>query len=206
MPLVPPVTTIAAAVKPYVESHRIGWVWSAVAVVVGILELVGAGRRRAEATKRDRGSQIVLRVCVLFAIIVLVLSVDHAPGAEIRPPLASVVIGIVLFATGEGLRLWSRQTLGRYFTYTVQTSSDQPVITSGPYRFVRHPSYTGVLLLATGAGFVEGNWIGVAVLALMVFVGLSYRIRVEESALLDDLGDRYRAFAADRKRLIPFIY
>jgi protein-S-isoprenylcysteine O-methyltransferase Ste14 len=206
MTLVPPVPIAATAVKPYVESHLIGRVWFAEAVVVGVLEIIGAGRRRTEATKRDRGSQIVLRVCVVVAVAAIVLSLDYVPGAEIRPPVVSVAVGILLFAAGEALRMWSRRTLGRYFTYTVQTSSDQPVITNGPYRFVRHPSYTGVLLLATGAGFVEGNWLGLAALALMVFVGLSYRIRVEETALLEDLGDRYRAFAAHRKRLIPFVY
>jgi protein-S-isoprenylcysteine O-methyltransferase Ste14 len=206
MLLVPPVTIVAAQVKPYVENHLVGRVWYAVAGAVGVLEIVGVGRRRAEATKHDRGSQFVLRGCVVVALIVVVLSVDHVPATEIRPPFLSVVVGIVLFAAGEGLRLWSRRTLGRYFTYTVQTSSDQPVITTGPYRLLRHPSYTGVLLLAVGAGFVEGNWLGLAALALMTFVGLRYRIHVEEKALLADLGDRYRTFAEHRKRLIPLVW
>jgi protein-S-isoprenylcysteine O-methyltransferase Ste14 len=64
---------------------------------------------------------------------------------------------MVLFGVGEGPRVWSRFSLGRYFTYTVQTSSDQPVITNGPYRFVRHPSYTGVLLMVLGAGLAWSN-------------------------------------------------
>jgi protein-S-isoprenylcysteine O-methyltransferase Ste14 len=63
-----------------------------------------------------------------------------------------VIAGIVIFATGEALGVWSRLTLGRYFTCTVQTSTDQPVIATGPYRFLRHPSYTGILLLVIGAG------------------------------------------------------
>jgi protein-S-isoprenylcysteine O-methyltransferase Ste14 len=102
--------------------------------------------------------------------------------------------------------VWSKVALGRYFTYTVQTSSDQPVITSGPYRFVRHPSYTGILLIAIGIGAALGNWLGLGALTLLTLVALAYRIHVEEIALLEDLGDRYRTYAEHHKRLIPFVW
>lgn len=202
----PPVPILAALTKPYVDTHAIGRVWLAVAVLAGVIELVGAGRRRAEATKKDRGSRMVIRICVLPGIVLLVLSPKIVPGADIRPPLVSVVVGIVIFSAGEALRVWSKVALGRYFTYTVQTSSDQPVITSGPYRFVRHPSYTGILLIAIGAGAVWGNWLGLAVLTLMTLVAVVYRIYVEEKALLEELGDRYRTYAEHHKRLIPFVW
>jgi protein-S-isoprenylcysteine O-methyltransferase Ste14 len=137
---------------------------------------------------------------------VLIASPKIAPGAEIRPPLAPVVVGMVLFATGEALRVWAKVALGRYFTYTVMTSSDQPVITSCPYRYVRHPSYTGILLIAIGTGTVWGNWLGLAALTLGTLVGLVYRIYVEEKALLEELGDRYRRYAEGHKRLAPFVW
>jgi protein-S-isoprenylcysteine O-methyltransferase Ste14 len=86
------------------------------------------------------------------------------------------------------------------------TSSDQPVITSGPYRFLRHPSYSGMLLISIGAGAAWGNWLGLGVLTLMTLVGLTYRIYVEEKALLEELGDRYRTYADHHKRLIPFVW
>jgi protein-S-isoprenylcysteine O-methyltransferase Ste14 len=86
------------------------------------------------------------------------------------------------------------------------TSGDQPVITTGPYRSLRHPSYTGILLIAIGAGAVWGNWLGLSVLTMMTLVGLVYRISVEEKALLEDLGDRYRTYAEHHKRLIPFVW
>ena len=68
-------------------------------------------------------------------------------------------------------------TLGRYFTFTVMTSADQPVVTSGPYRFVRHPGYTGVLLIVIGAGLVNSNWIGLGGWTLLILLPLLYRIR-----------------------------
>ncbi|HXY46148.1 MAG TPA: isoprenylcysteine carboxylmethyltransferase family protein [Acidimicrobiales bacterium] len=197
---------LAALAKPYVETHLIGRVWVGVAIAAGLIELAGAGRLRPEATKRDRGSRVFLRVCEIAGIALLLLSPRIAPAAEIRPPLASVVAGIVIFSAGEGLRVWAKAALGRYFTYTVQTSGDQPVITSGPYRVLRHPSYTGILLIAIGAGAVWGNWLGLGALALMTLIGLVYRIYVEEQALLEELGDRYRAYAEQHKRLVPFVW
>jgi protein-S-isoprenylcysteine O-methyltransferase Ste14 len=202
----PPVSMVLALTKPYVETHAIRFVWLAVAVTAAGIELVGAGRTRTEATKKDRGSQIVLRVCVIPAAILLVFSPRIVPAAEIRPPLVSVLVGIVIFSAGEALRVWSKVALGRYFTYTVMTSSDQPVITSGPYRFLRHPSYTGVLLMTIGAGAVWGNWLGLAALMLGTLIGLAYRIYVEEKALFEELGDTYRAYAEHHKRLIPFVW
>jgi protein-S-isoprenylcysteine O-methyltransferase Ste14 len=192
--------------KPYVETHPIGLVWLVVWVAAGFIEFSGAFRGRSEATKKDRGSLILIRGCATIAVVLLLLSPKIAPAAEIRPPLVSVVAGIVIFAAGEGLRVWAKVALGRYFTYTVQTSGDQPVITSGPYRVLRHPSYTGILLMVIGAGATWGNWLGLGALTLMTLVGLSYRIHVEEKALLNDLGDRYRSYAEDHKRLIPFVW
>lgn len=193
-------------VKPYFQTHAIAGVWVVVAAAAGVIELAGVLRRRAEATKRDRGSLIVLRVCTIPAAVLLVVSPRIAPALEIRPPLVSVLIGIVLFSVGEALRVWSKVALGRYFTYTVQTSSDQPVITTGPYRAVRHPSYTGILLIVLGVGAVWGNWLGLAVLLAATTIGVRYRIHVEEHALLDDLGDRYRDYTEHHKRLIPFLW
>ena len=79
-------------------------------------------------------------------------------SATIRPTAIAAWIGLVLFWTGIALRLWSFHTLGRYFTFTVQTSRDQPVIVDGPYRLIRHPSYAGLLLVIMAVGLFIGNW------------------------------------------------
>ena len=200
------VPTVTAIVRPYFETHPIRAVWTPVVLITVVIELSGAFRRRAEATKRDRGSQIVLRACVTPGAIVMVFAPQIAPAADIRPPLVPTIIGLVVFAGGEALRVWSKLQLGRYFTYTVQTSSDQPVITTGPYRMLRHPSYTGMVLIIMGIGLLWGNWLGFGVLTVTAFVGLAYRISVEETALLADLGDRYRTYAEHHKRLIPFVW
>jgi protein-S-isoprenylcysteine O-methyltransferase Ste14 len=129
-----------------------------------------------------------------------------APSVTIRPAAVAAWAGLVLFWGAIVLRLWSFRTLGRYFTFTVQTSRDQPVITDGPYRLIRHPSYAGVLLVFIAVGLFIGNWLSLVWLTVAATSGLVFRIRVEERALMQSLGDDYRDYAATRKRLVPFIW
>jgi protein-S-isoprenylcysteine O-methyltransferase Ste14 len=107
---------------------------------------------------------------------------------------------------GIGLRVWCFQTLGRYFTFVVQTSPDQVVVTSGPYRVLRHPSYAALLLTSIGFGLVIGNWVSLAILVVALSCGVAYRITIEERALTTELGDRYTDYARSRKRLVPFVW
>lgn len=177
----------------------------ATAIVWLIAELRQSANRRPEAVVSDLGSRRVVRLTGIAGIAVAIVVSQLASGAAIaRGPAAWV--GLVVLWCGIGLRLWCFRTLGRYFTFTVQTSEDQPVITSGPYRVIRHPSYAGSLLAVTGIGLFIGNWGSLIALVVLVASGLVYRIRVEDRALLNDLGDNYRTYAATHKRLVPFIW
>jgi len=171
-----------------------------------VLELRQSITRRSEAVKADRGSLMVLRATYIGGAAVALVVKGALPVAAIQPDSLASSLGLIFMWSGIALRVWSFQTLGRYFTFTVQTSSDQPVITDGPYRIVRHPGYTGLLLAIIGVGFLFGNWASTIALAVVATAGLMYRITVEERALLQALGDRYRDYAATRKRLIPFAW
>ena len=169
------------------------------------LELRQGIKRRPEGVKANWTSELVFRLVVVAGILVGTVLSRVAPTAAIGSAVA-VWIGLGLLWCGIALRLWSVRTLGRYFTVIVQTSRDQPVITDGPYRLIRHPSYAGLLLAVTGVGLVIGNWWSLISLTVGMAVGLVFRIRVEERALLRDLGDDYRDYAATHKRLIPFVW
>jgi protein-S-isoprenylcysteine O-methyltransferase Ste14 len=169
------------------------------------LELRQGIKRRPEGVKANWTSELVFRLVVVAGILVGTVLSRVAPTAAIGSAVA-VWIGLGLLWCGIALRLWSVRTLGRYFTVIVQTSRDQPVITHGPYRLIRHPSYAGLLLAVTGVGLVIGNWWSLISLTVGMAVGLVFRIRVEERALLRDLGDDYRDYAAIHKRLIPFVW
>jgi protein-S-isoprenylcysteine O-methyltransferase Ste14 len=176
------------------------------AVVVLVIELAHGFHRRQEAVSRDRGSRVMFAVAVPGGIFVAAIAPRVAPGADIGASVAAFVIGEAMVLCGAGLRLWAIRSLGHYFTRTVMVSSDQRVVTTGPYAFVRHPSYTALLMYMVGFGILLGNWLGVLGLTGAMLVALVYRIRVEEEALSAALGEAYTRYAAQHKRLVPLIW
>ena len=190
-----------AAVPPFAHGLLVG-----TAVIWVLLELRQGFRHRREGVKASWGSEIVFRLAVAAGALGAIALSRVAPSAAIRPAAIAAWIGLGLLWCGIALRFWSFRTLGRYFTFIVQTSGDQPVITTGPYRVIRHPSYAGILLAVMGLGLFIGNWLSLAGLTLALACGLVFRIRVEERALLQNLGDDYRNYAATHKRLVPFIW
>jgi protein-S-isoprenylcysteine O-methyltransferase Ste14 len=178
----------------------------ATAILWLVLELRQGTNHRPEAVQADNGSRPVIRVATIIGVLGAVGLAQAVPSATIGARAASAWIGLVVLWLGIALRVWSFHTLGRYFTFTVQTSGDQPVITSGPYRLVRHPSYAAILVAVVGLGLFIGNWLSLLWLVAAIACGLVYRIRIEERALLHDVGDDYRDYAATHKRLVPFIW
>jgi protein-S-isoprenylcysteine O-methyltransferase Ste14 len=171
-----------------------------------VLEVRQSVRHRPEGAKANWASEVLFRLIIGVGALVAGALSGVAPSATIRPAAVADWIGLVLFWGGISLRLWSFRTLGRYFTFTVQTSGDQPVITDGPYRLIRHPSYAGLLLVVMAIGLFIGNWWALIALTAAVAGGLVFRIGVEERALIQTLGDGYRDYAATHKRLVPLIW
>jgi protein-S-isoprenylcysteine O-methyltransferase Ste14 len=124
------------------------------------------------------------------------------PGGLVWP----VVAGLVLMAAGIGLRAWSIVTLGRFFQYQIKVQPGHQVVTSGPYRFVRHPSYTGIAMVLAGIALASGDVWSLLAVAVLGGAGLAVRIRAEERQLTLALGADYEHFAAGRKRLVPGVW
>jgi protein-S-isoprenylcysteine O-methyltransferase Ste14 len=179
--------------------------WATVVVWVA-LELRQGTRRRPEARSADHGSRRVLGLAAVVGVTLANLTRRLAPQVAIRPSAVAAAAGLVVLWCGIALRFWSFHTLGRYFTFTVLTSDDQPVIQTGPYRVVRHPSYAALLLAVIGVGLLLHNYLGLLVLTVTEAAAVVYRIRIEEAALIRDLGERYSSYAASHKRIIPFIW
>jgi protein-S-isoprenylcysteine O-methyltransferase Ste14 len=93
--------------------------------------------------------------------------------------------------------------LGRFFSGTVGTQEGQFVVENGPYKYVRHPSYTGALLILIGLGLAVQSWGAVLVLILLFSLAYGYRIHREEKALISELGEEYIEYKKRTKRLIP---
>ena len=116
------------------------------------------------------------------------------------------VAGIVLIIAGIGLRAWSIASLGRFFQYQITVQPGHHVVTKGPYRYVRHPSYTGIALVLAGVALACDDVWALLVVAVLGGLGLYVRIRTEERQLTKALGDEYKHFAAGRKRLVPGVW
>lgn len=116
------------------------------------------------------------------------------------------VTGVSIVIAGSLLRRHCLRMLGPSFTGDVRASANQEVITRGAYRVLRHPSYTAGILLGIGVGIALGSWASALLLAVVSFAVYSYRIAVEERALLAVIGEPYRRFMSTRKRLVPFVY
>ena len=112
-------------------------------------------------------------------------------------------IGAAVCLAGVALRAIAIKTLGRWFTRDVQVSKDQQVIQHGPYAWVRHPSYSAVALEAIGIGLALGTPLALGLMFLPGIPGTIYRIRVEEAALVEAIGDPYRDYMRRVKRVIP---
>jgi len=97
-------------------------------------------------------------------------------------------------------------TLGKSFSSNVAIQDSQQITRTGLYRFVRHPSYLGLLLVFLAVGLHSRNWISLAVVIVPTTAALLYRIHVEEAALVKAFGDDYSAYARATKRLIPGVY
>jgi len=160
------------------------------------------------AVKRDRGSHAWLFIAMgvgVFAAFFLVNA--NFPGTTLTwdQPL-QFWIGIALMLAGLAFRWYAIRVLGKFFTRTVATRAGQYVVENGPYRLIRHPSYSGALLMFLGMGVAMTNW--AALLAIMVGAGVGYawRVHVEEQALCADLGQPYRDYMLRTKRFVPHVW
>jgi protein-S-isoprenylcysteine O-methyltransferase Ste14 len=96
--------------------------------------------------------------------------------------------------------------LGKHFTGNVRAAADQPVIDRGAYRWVRHPSYTGGILMYLGTGLALTNWLSAFIMVFATAAAYLYRVHVEEQALQANLGSRYQEYMQRTKRFIPFVF
>jgi protein-S-isoprenylcysteine O-methyltransferase Ste14 len=179
---------------------------TAIAFAISELSIRLRSAARREGRTVDRGSVFAVVGGIAIGVLVAIWCAATIPGAAMPGGWWLFGFGIVLMWVGIVLREWAVATLGRFFTVVVRVSHEQTVVDRGPYRWVRHPSYAGLLLTLVGLGLALGNWLSVIALAALPTIGLVIRIRVEERAMLEALGEPYREYAAQRRRLIPGVW
>lgn len=179
------------------------WAWILLELILGIRDVV----RRRGSVAADRGTKILVSIA-LFVAYIGALAVNVAVRDQPFWIMGGwhLITGEIIAWAGLAVRVWAVITLGASFRLTVEVDADQRVIDSGPYRWVRHPSYTGLLLIAIGFGFVLGDWLSLVILIVIPPIGIVRRMIVEESQLIAVLGQPYVDYRARSKRLIPGIW
>ena len=155
------------------------------------------------AQKEDRGSMRLLWLSVALGV-ALAIAAQWIPSARLPGPRYMIrLIALGLLVGGLAIRWVAILTLGRLFTVDVAIHSDHPVVQTGLYRFIRHPSYAGLLLAFMGLGVSFANWLSILGLLIPITLAVLNRVAKEEKALLSSLGSEYAAYCARTKRFIP---
>ena len=174
-----------------------------------ISELLLTATRRSRSrtgTKQDRSTLRIVWLVIMVSVAAAIYVAKYWPAGALSHQRTFVVAGMVLFVAGLLLRWWAIVTLGRFFTVDVTIEKDHELVERGPFRVMRHPSYTGVLLAFVGFALSLGNWVALIVILVPIVAAFIHRMNVEEDALSGALGQQYIDYMGRTKRLVPFIY
>lgn len=191
--------------NPAALQHPQLWILIGVGLLASLTQPVYAPIDR-DAPPEDRGTsvQIVWTVYLTQCFGVIEAVFFRYPESFVWDALT--ITALVLAVSGALFRAWAVAELGRFFTWHVRVQEGQSVITSGPYRFVRHPSYAGAVVLYICTLLFIKAWIGAALVLIFLTIAFTRRIRYEEGLLVSALGDEYVAYSRNHKRLVPLLW
>jgi protein-S-isoprenylcysteine O-methyltransferase Ste14 len=159
-------------------------------------------RGGARVQRRNVGSNLI--VLISWIAIFSVPIVFAKMGIALLPDWV-YYIGIAVMLAGIAFRQYAIAVLGRYFSGVIGVQKEQKVVESGPYRLIRHPSYTGVLIFLAGIGLALQSWAAILVNVSIFAIAYGYRIFVEEKVLISELGNSYVEYMKRTKRIIPYL-
>ena len=164
--------------------------------------LVSAFGAKPTVRRKPRGRPVALLIIVIGAVVIRVLRPSGTNGLEVHAPGVRA-IGAALVACGLGTAVWARVTLGRNWGMPMTEKDEPELVTSGPYRLVRHPIYSGLVLATVGTALaVSLGWL---VVAAVMGVYFGYSAVMEERTLIEQFPEAYPRYRARTKLLIPFL-
>jgi len=178
------------------------WIW-ALSEIVGSYIIPRLRQKGEVKTRSDRGSRLVIWLGIFIAIFLS----DYFATHGVTPiPEPFFYVGIFLMMTGILFRQYSIWVLGRFFSTRVRIVSDHRIVKEGPYKYLRHPSYTGMLMILLGLGLASRTWLGTIIILALFSLVIGYRINVEEKTLRVEFGQEYVEYAKKTKRLVPILF
>jgi protein-S-isoprenylcysteine O-methyltransferase Ste14 len=177
-----------------------GWTASEIYIAVATRTRKGGGKRS------DRGSMAVLWLTIVASI----TAGEWIAGANSPNMFGAAhwlrIAAVIVMITGIVVRWTASLSLGKAFSANVAIRDSQTIYQKGLYRFVRHPSYSGMVLVFVAIALHERNWLAASIVIVLPTLALLYRIHVEEAALREAFGEQYSSYCNKTKRLIPGIY
>jgi len=164
--------------------------------------LQGAPKR--PSSSMDRGTYPFIAIGIVVGLLADLFGFLSGIGGYL--PTLAVAVGAAVALAGLTIRGWALRTLGRFFTMPITIAEDHRIVQGGPYRWIRHPAYTGGFLTMTGLAIALGSWLGVFVTLAAGIIVYVYRIQIEEAALRSRFGSEYEEYARRTYRLLPGLY
>ncbi|MGA3264403.1 MAG: isoprenylcysteine carboxylmethyltransferase family protein [Terracidiphilus sp.] len=176
--------------------------WTASEILIAVVTRT----RKSGGKVRDRGSMLLMWAAIVCAITAAEFIGHMAPATMFGGAHWLKFAAVAVIIAGITLRWTAILSLGKAFSANVAIRHVQTVYRSGLYRFVRHPSYSGLLLVFLAIALHERNWLAAAVVLLPTTAALLYRIHVEEAALNQAFGAQYAEYSKATWRLIPGVH
>jgi len=169
--------------------------------IVAQLSRMRGVARRGETLVRSRG----LAHYVAYFFVVPYAVIAARPGPELDIPEALRWAGLALIVLGVAFAIWAIATLGRHYDLELEIHRDHELVRNGPYRFVRHPVYTGLGLHFAGACLATGNLLLIAGTLLVTYPALYLRAKTEERLLRQRFSAAYEEYAREVGMLVPLL-
>lgn len=153
------------------------------------------------------GPAMLVRIFVgmplLLAIVLYLVQPQILNWSSFYLPRGWRWAGAAVFGVSVALLAWVQETLGRNFSHELRIRSDQTLVTSGPYRYVRHPMYSALFLMIIGMGLLAANWFIGAFGILFIFLLMFFRTPREEEMMVQAFGEQYPRYAETTGRFLP---
>ncbi len=179
-----------------------GLIFAGLAYCIGGAFVLALGSRATTS----RSDQALLALAPGAVLVLLAVPLEYRFLPALLPRAQGMIwLGLGIILLGMLLRLWTRSALKQSYQGNLQVQPGQRLVTTGPYRSIRHPGYLGFILLSFGLAVGFSSLSGLLGTALLI-TGLRYRIRVEEQMLVQEFGTEYQQYSSHTRRLIPGVW
>lgn len=179
---------------------------SAIWILSEMVLLVTKRSRTRRVESADKGSQRILWLTISLSVASGILAAVYRAASLPGNARIWAMIGMLLMLAGLAIRWTAIFTLNELFTIDVAIAESQHVVEHGIYRYVRHPSYTGLLTSFLGLGIAFADGLSILLIVVPTALAVLHRVRIEEAALHKALGGQYTRYARRTRRFLPFLF